>query len=45
MKKLRNFRTVGAIAIIVMAASAISMANISDSETEVDPELLAHIYF
>ncbi len=41
MKNLRNFRTVGAIAIIIMAASAISMANTSDTETEVNPELSA----
>lgn len=41
MKNLINFRTVGAIAIIIMAASAISMANNPDTETEINPELSA----
>jgi len=40
MKNLRNFRTAGAIAIIIMAASAISMANISETETEPNPKSL-----
>jgi len=41
MKNRRNVRSVGAIAIIVMAASVISLANVSDAESEISPELMA----
>ena len=41
MKGRKSFRIAGAIAIIIMATSAISLANISDAESEVNPEVLA----
>jgi len=41
MKNRRNVRSVGAIAIIVMAVSVISLANVSDAESEISPELMA----
>ncbi len=41
MKGRKSFRIAGAIAIIIMATSAISLANISDAESEVNPEVVA----
>ena len=39
MRNQRNFRTVGAIAIIIFAASVVSMADTTEGETDVQPEL------